>query len=163
SPDPKSLFGATPGFEEKMRALPSLVDVSSDLQIRNPQVNVVIDRDKASALGVTAGQVENALYSAYGSRQVSTIFAPNNQYRIILELAPKYRRDATAISMLYIRSKNSQLVPLSGVATLTNTLGPLSVNHLGQLPAVTMSFNVRPGFSIGDAVTQINDLARGAL
>ncbi|MBO0801172.1 MAG: efflux RND transporter permease subunit, partial [Blastocatellia bacterium] len=163
SPDTQTLFRSAADFESKMRKLPPLTDVSSDLQIRNPQVNVVIARDRGSALGVTANQIEDALYSAYGLRQVSTIFASNNQYRVILELAPEYQRDANAISMLYVRSKSAQLIPLSGVANLTNSLGPLSVNHLGQLPAVTVSFNLRPGFSIGDAVNQINDLARSSL
>src|SRR5437870_2063147 len=164
SPDTQNLFRSAVDFEAKMRALPPLVDVSSDLQIRNPQVSVVIARDSASALGITANQIEDALYSAYGLRQVSTIFAPNNQYRVIVELAPEYQRDASAISMLHIRSKTTgQLVPLSGIAKMSNSLGPLSVNHLGQLPAVTVSFNLRPGFSIGDAVNQINDLARTSL
>jgi len=161
SPDTQNLFRSAVDFEAKMRALPPLADVSSDLQIRNPQVSVVIARDSASALGITANQIEEALYSAYGLRQVSTIFAPNNQYRVIVELAPEYQRDASAISMLHIRSKTTgQLVPLSGIAKMSNSLGPLSVNHLGQLPAVTVSFNLKPGFSIGDAVNQINDLAR---
>ena len=164
SPDTQNLFRSAVDFEAKMRALAPLADVSSDLQIRNPQVSVVIARDSASALGITANQIEDALYSAYGLRQVSTIFAPNNQYRVIVELAPEYQRDANAVSMLHIRSKTTgQLVPLSGIAKLSNGLGPLSVNHLGQLPAVTISFNLRPGFSIGDAVNQINDLARSSL
>jgi hydrophobic/amphiphilic exporter-1 (mainly G- bacteria), HAE1 family len=157
------LFSASEDFVGKMQMLPGLEDVTSDLQIKNPQINVVIDRDKSSALGVTANQVEDALYSAYGFRQVSTIFAPNNQYRVILELKPEYQRDANALSSLYVRSKGGQLVPLSAVAKLTSTFGPLSVNHLGQLPAVTMSFNLKPGNSIGDAVNQINDLARRSL
>jgi HAE1 family hydrophobic/amphiphilic exporter-1 len=157
------LFGASQDFLTKMRQLPGLEDVSSDLQIKNPQINVAIDRDKSSALGVNANQVEDALYSAYGFRQVSTIFAPNNQYRVILELEPQYQRDANALSSLYVRSKSGQLVPLSAVAKLTSTFGPLSVNHLGQLPAVTLSFNLKPGTSIGDAVNEINDLARRTL
>ena len=103
------------------------------------------------------------MYSAYGFRQVSTIFAPNNQYRVILELEPQYQRDANELSSLYVRAKGGQLVPLSAVAKLTSTFGPLSVNHLGQLPAVTMSFNLGPGTSIGDAVNEINDLARRSL
>jgi HAE1 family hydrophobic/amphiphilic exporter-1 len=161
--DTKQLFTASQDFAPKMRALPGLLDVSSDLLIRNPQLNVNIDRDNASAYGVTVNQIEDALYSAYGQRQISTIYAPNNQYPVILELEPEYQRDANAISSLYIRSKSGQLVPLSAVATITPTLGPLAVNHLGQLPAVTISFNLKPGTSIGDAVTEINELARHAL
>ena len=163
SPDTQNLFRLAQEFQTKMRGLGPLVDVSSDLQIRNPQVNVMIARDNASAVGITANQIEDALYSAYGLRQVSTILAPNNQYRVILELKPEYQRDANSIALLYVRSKTGQLVPLSGIANLTNTLGPLSVNHLGQLPAVTISFNLKPGYSIGDAVGQINDLVRSNL
>src|SRR5581483_3590578 len=104
-------------------------------------------------------QIEDALYSAYGQRQVSTIFAPNNQYRVVTELEPEFQRDPGALSLLYVRGKTG-LVQLSTVANLTRTYGPLSVNHLGQLPAVTISFNLRPGTSLGDAVNEINDLAR---
>jgi len=157
------LYKASQDLQEKMTTLPGLQDVTSDLQIRNPQVNVVIDRDKASALGVTANQVEDALYSAYGLRQITTIFAPNNQYHVILETGTEYQRDASALSILYVHSTSGQLVPLSAVATLTNTLGPLSVAHLGQLPAVTISFNLKPGTTIGDAVSEISDLARREL
>ena len=158
-----TLFSASQDFVAKMKQLPGLEDVSSDVQIKNPQINVIIDRDKSSALGVTANQVEDALYSAYGFRQVSTIFAPNNQYRVILELEPQYQRDANALSSLYVRSKGGQLIPLSAVAKLTSTFGPLSVNHLGQLPAVTLSFNLKQGTSIGDAVNAINELAKRSL
>jgi HAE1 family hydrophobic/amphiphilic exporter-1 len=161
--DIKTLYQSAQDFQAKMRALPGLMDVTSDLQIRNPQVNVTIDRDNASALGVTANQVEDALYSAYGQRQVSTIFAPDDQYQVILELEPQYQRDATAIASLYVRSKTGRLVPLDAVSTLTDSYGPLSVNHLGELPATTMSFNLKPGTSIGDAVSEINDLTRRTL
>jgi HAE1 family hydrophobic/amphiphilic exporter-1 len=163
SPNTQELYASAQDFTEKMIALPGLADVSSDLQIRNPQINVNIDRDKASALGVTVSQIEDALYSAYGQRQISTIFAPNNQYFVILELEPEFQRDANAISLLYVHSNKGQLLPLNAVATFTPELGPLSVNHLGQLPAVTISFNLKPGTSIGDAVSEINALARAAL
>ncbi len=130
------------------------------MQIKNPQVNVDIDRDKASSLGVNAQQVEDALYSAYGQRQISTIYAPNNAYRVITELQNQYQLDPSALSMLYVRSSNGQLVPLNAVAKLTRTVGPLTINHLGQLPAVTISFNLRPGVSLGDAVNAVNKAAR---
>ncbi|MGD0078903.1 MAG: efflux RND transporter permease subunit, partial [Sedimentisphaerales bacterium] len=116
-------------MEEKIRSIPGLLDVTSDLQIKNPQVSVDIDRDKASSMGITAGQIEDALYSAYGSRQVSTILTPNNQYYVILELEPQYQLDPAALGMLYIRSGSGQLVPLESVAKLTDTVGPLSINH----------------------------------
>lgn len=163
SPDTGELYRAAIGLESKMKALPQLQDVTSDLQIDNPQVNIDINRDKASALGITASQIEDALYYAYGSRQVSTIYAPNNQYQVILELEPRYQTDPSALSMLYIHSNTGQLVPLNTLATLTRNTGPLTVNHLGQLPAVTLSFNLRPGVSLGDAVSIVDRLARETL
>jgi len=172
SPHTDELYSSAQDFTAKMRGLPGLTDVSSDLQIRNPQINIEIDRDAASSYGVSVNQIEDAIYSAYGQRQISTIFAPNNQYWVILELEPEYQRDANKIASLYVHSApgsqnfsnaTGQLVPISAVAKLTPTLGPLSVNHLGQLPAVTISFNLKPGTSIGDAVAEINDLARQAL
>jgi HAE1 family hydrophobic/amphiphilic exporter-1 len=163
SPDTDELYRAAMDMENRMRALPQLQDVTSDLQINNPQVNIGINRDKASALGITAQQIEDALYYAYGSRQVSTIYAPNNQYQVILELEPKYQTDLSALSWLYIRSSTGQLVPLSTLATLTRSTGPLTVNHQGQLPAVTVSFDLKPGVSLGDAVNNVENLARETL
>jgi len=159
SPNTDDLYTYAPLLEAKLRELPMLQDVTSDLQIKNPQVNIDINRDKASAMGVTAEQVEDALYSAYGSRQVSTIFAPNNQYDVIMELEPQYQLDPSALSMLYIRSATNQLVPLNAVANLAQEVGPLTVNHLGQIPAVTLSFNLRPGVSLGDAVDAVGAVA----
>jgi len=163
SPDTKELYEYAPKLEAKMRELPGLQDVTSDLQIQNPQVNIEIDRDKASALRVTANQIENALYSAYGARQISTIYTPINQYQVIIELEPQYQLDPSALSMLYIRSSTGQLVHLNAVANLSRGLGPLSVNHLGQLPSVTISFNIRPGVSLGDAVSAVDKLSRVTL
>jgi HAE1 family hydrophobic/amphiphilic exporter-1 len=163
SPNTKELYEHASRFEAKMRQLKRLQDVTSDLQIQNPQVNVEIDRDKASALGVTAQQVEDALYSAYGARQVSTIYTPINQYQVIIELESQYQMDPSALSMLYIRSSSGQLIPLNAVAKLSRGIGPLSVNHLGQLPSVTISFNLRPGVALGDAVAEVDKLARTTL
>jgi HAE1 family hydrophobic/amphiphilic exporter-1 len=163
SPDTKELFLRAPIMETKMRELPGFQDVTSDLQIKNPQVTLEIDRDKSSALGVTAEQIEDALYSAYGSRQISTIYAPTNQYQVIIELEPQYQTDPSVLSMLYIRSSNGQLVPLDAVAKLKPNLGPLTVNHLGQIPSVTISFNLRPGVALGDAVSAVSKLARSML
>jgi len=163
SPEFKELYEHAPVLEAKIRELPILQDVSSDLQINNPQVNIEIDRDRASALHVTAGQIEDALYSAYGARQISTIYTANNQYQVIIELEPQYQMDPSALSMLYIRSSTSQLVPLYSVADLRRGLGPLSVNHLGQLPSVTISFNIKPGVSLGDAVTEVEKISRNTL
>ena len=163
SPDIKDLYHHAPLLEAKMRTLPGLIDVTSDLQIKNPQVNVEINRDKAATLGVTAQQVEDALYYAYGSRQISTIYAPNNEYDVIMELEPRYQMDPAALQWLYIRSSKGQLVPLDAVASLTRNLGPLTINHSGQLPAVTISFNLKPGAALGDAVAAVDKLARQML
>jgi hydrophobic/amphiphilic exporter-1 (mainly G- bacteria), HAE1 family len=163
SPEIKELYKYAPILEAKMRELPGLQDVTSDLQIKSPQVNVEIDRDKASALRVTASQIEDALYSSYGARQISTIYTPINQYPVLIELEPQYQLDPSALSMLYIRSSTGQLVPLNAVANLSRGLGPLSLNHLGQLPSVTLSFSVKPGVSLGDAVTAVQKAAKAAL
>ncbi len=163
SPDIKDLYHYAPLLEAKMRALPGLIDVTSDLQIKNPQVNVVINRDKAATLGVTAQQIEDALYYAYGARQISTIYAPNNEYDVILELEPRYQMDPAALQWLYIRANGGQLVPLDTLANLTRDLGPLTINHSGQLPAVTISFNLKPGAALGDAVSAVQKEARQVL
>jgi HAE1 family hydrophobic/amphiphilic exporter-1 len=161
--DTKELYKYAPLLEQKMRQLPGFQDVASDLQIANPQVNVEIDRDKAAALGLTPQKIEDALYTAYGSRQISTIYAPNNEYQVIMELAPQFQADPAAISLLYVRNAAGQLVPINAVAKLTQNLGPLAVTHAGQLPAVTLSFNLKPGVSIGDAVNEVNAIARTIL
>ena len=163
SPDTAELYRDSTSFMKEMAKLPGLMDVTTDLLIANPQVNVNIDRDKASALGVSAQQVEDALYTAYGQRQISTIYAPNDEYWVVMELEDKYQADPAALSMLYVHSSSGNLVPLNAVANLTTNLGPLTVNHLGQLPAVTISFNLKNGVAIGDAVNNINKLAREVL
>ena len=163
SPDIEELYKYAPLLQDKMRTIPGLVDVNSDLQIKNPQVNVVINRDKAATLGVSAQQIEDALYYAYGSRQISTIYAPNNEYQVIMELEPKYQMDPAALQWLYVRSSGGQLVPLDALANLTKSLGPLTVNHMGQLPGVTISFNLKPGTALGDAVAAVEKLARQML
>jgi HAE1 family hydrophobic/amphiphilic exporter-1 len=157
--DIAQLYTAARAFEGKMREIPLIEAVTSDLQIGNPQVSVDIDRERASALGVTAGQIERALYNAYGSRQVSTIFTQANQYWVIMELKPEYQRDIEALKQLFVRSDQGTLVPLGAVATFSRGLGPLSVQRLGQLPAVTISYNLRPGVALGTAVTAVQDLA----
>jgi hydrophobic/amphiphilic exporter-1 (mainly G- bacteria), HAE1 family len=163
SPDTAELYRDSMSFMSEMAKLPGLQDVTTDLLIANPQVNVNIDRDKASALGVSAQQVEDALYTAYGQRQISTIYAPNDEYWVMMELENKYQADPAALSMLYVHSSGGNLVPLNAVANLTTNLGPLTVNHLGQLPAVTLSFNLKNGVAIGDAVNSVNKLAREIL
>jgi HAE1 family hydrophobic/amphiphilic exporter-1 len=162
-PDTDELYRYAPILEDRLRALRGLQDVTSDLQIKNPQVSVDIDRDKATALGVSAQQVEDALYTAYGTRWVSTIYAPNNEYRVLMEVAPQYQWEPSSLGMLYVRSSGGTLVPLETVARLTRTTGPLTVAHLGQLPAVTLSFNLRPGTSLGEAVAAVERTAAATL
>jgi len=163
SPDLKSLYASAPKLEARLRQMPGLQDISTDLQIKNPQVRVDIDRDKASTLGVTAEQIEDSLYSAFGARQVSTIFASTNSYSVMVELLPEFQRDPNALSMLYIRSNTGKLVPLSEVSHISRTVGPLSVNHSGQMPSVTVSFNLTPGYPLGNAVNDVNKAARQTL
>ena len=157
------LYGAAKKFEASMRDLPDLQDVNSDLQISNPQLRVDIKRDRAATLGITPQQIEDALYSAYGTRQVSTIYTPSNQYYVIMEMAPEFRETPEALSLIYLTGRDGRSVPLDAVAALKREVGPLSVNHLGQLPAVTLSFNLRPGFSLGQATDEISELARREL
>ncbi|HZD85151.1 MAG TPA: efflux RND transporter permease subunit [Gemmatimonadaceae bacterium] len=146
-------------LELRMRDISQIQDVTSDLQISNPEVNVAIDRDRAASLGVSAQQIESALYDAYGSRQVSTIYTPNNQYMVIMELLPQFQQDVNALRMLYVRSDKGDLVPLSAVANITQGVGPLSITHAGQLPAVTISFNTRPGVALGQATAAVEAAA----
>jgi len=163
SPDTKELYHSAPLLQSRLRELKDLQDVTSDLEVSNPEIHIEIQRDKAATLGVTAHQIEDALFSAYSSRQISTIYAANNDYQVILELQPDYQLDPAALQLLYIRSASGHLVPLNAVATISRGLGPLSVNHLGQLPAVTISFNVRPGVSLGEAVAMVETVSRETL
>ncbi len=161
--DTAELYRAAPLLEDKIRELPGIEDVNSDLRLNNPQIQIDMDRDKISALGLTVNQVETALYNAYGTRQVSQIYAPNNQYQVIMGVAPEFQRDPAALSMLYVRSSSGKLVPVNTVAKVRTTAGPLSVSHTGQLPSVTISFNLKPGYALGEAVSQIQTVAAETL
>ncbi len=158
-----TLYPAANRLGDEARKSPLLQDVTSDLQLGNPQATVDIDRERAASLGVSARQIETALYNAYGSGQVSTIYTPNNQYWVVMELMPQYQQDLSAMSALYIRSKSGTLVPLSAVANITQTVGALSVNHSGQLPSVTLSFNLRPGVALGQATAEVQKMANRIL
>jgi len=162
-PDIEELYRCAPLLEERLAGLPGFQDVTSDLQLKNPELSVAVNRDKASALGVSMRQIERALGSAYSSNQVSTIYAPNNDYPVIMELLERYQADPSALSMLYIRSSGGSLVPLSTVVDVDQSVGPLSVNHLGQLPAVTLSFNLAPGKALGDALNEVEKAAAATL
>jgi len=160
STDLDALYHHAKEMEVKIRDLPGLTDVSSDLLLKNPKVEIAVDRDRASALGLTLNQIQDAFYSSYGSRRVSTIYGTANEYYVLLEVEPEYKTDPAALSLLYIKSSKGKLVPLNAVARLEETLGPLSVNHLGQLPSATVSFNLKPGYSIGDAINRVKNAAK---
>jgi HAE1 family hydrophobic/amphiphilic exporter-1 len=155
SPDTDILYKFAMVAENKMSAMPELLDISSDLQISTPQIDLELDRDQASKLGVSIDQLENVLYSAYGTRQISTIFAADDQYKVLMEIQPDKRSTPEALSLLYIRSDSGQLVPLDSLLKKKLVAGPLSVNHTGQLPSVTISFNLKQGVALGEAVEAI--------
>ncbi len=161
--DTAQLYEVARKLEGAMLESPGLIDVSSDLQMENPELNVNIDRNRALLLGVSPEQIEDTLYSAYGERDVSTIFGANDQYSVILEFQQRFQTNAAALDLLHIRSSQGQLVPLSTVATLRQGLGPLSINHSGQLPSVTLSFNVKPGIALGQALIDLQQLTDSLL
>jgi HAE1 family hydrophobic/amphiphilic exporter-1 len=156
----KDLYAWTPRIVQAITAIPGFVDVSSNLQIASPQILVDIDRDRAHSLGVTPQQIQDALMSSYGNRQVSLIYEPANEYLVVLEVEPKYQRSPEALSKLYIHSSQGPLVPLDSVVRVTRSVGPLSVNHFGQLPAITVSFNLKPGYALGQAADEATKAIR---
>ena len=160
SPETEALYREAQAFEKTVRALPMLQEVTSDLQIKNPQLNFEIDRDRAAQLGVTAEAIEDTLYLAYGDRQVSTIYSPTNQYKVVMELDPEYQKDPEVLGALYVRASSGEMVPLTSLGEIRRGLGPLSVNHLGQITAVTISFNLKPEVPLGDAVAAIEQEAK---
>jgi HAE1 family hydrophobic/amphiphilic exporter-1 len=156
----KDLYDWTPRIVDTMRMIPGFVDVNSDLQVASPQLLVDIDRERAQSLGVSPQQIQDALMSSFGDRQVSLIYQPANEYEVILEVLPKYQRSPDALSRLYVHSTQGNLVPIESVVTVRRTVGPLSINHFGQLPSVTVSFNLQPGTSLGDATDKLNSSIR---
>ncbi|HYM03499.1 MAG TPA: efflux RND transporter permease subunit, partial [Stellaceae bacterium] len=158
--DLDELYHYGPLMQERLAKLPIFIDVNSDLQLLNRLAIVDIDRDKASQLGITVDQVRSAFFSAFGTRQVSTIYQPSNNYQVILEVDPRYQRDPTDLSRIYLHGAASQAVPLGTVATVRGGLGPVTVNHQGQLPSVTISFNLGKGYSEGEALDAIHQIER---
>ena len=154
------LYNWAPKLEARLRTMPAIADVYSDLQLSSPRVNVDIDRDRALSLGITPEQIANTLYDAYGNRRVSTINSASNDYDVILEVLPQYQRDPAGLSKLYIRSSANKLVPLSAVTREVQSVAPLSVNHIGQLPAVNFEFNAKPGVSLSEVTAQVDEAAR---
>ena len=163
SSDLDSLYRYGAIMEEKIRSIPALTDVKSDLQMRKPKLEITIDRDKASTHGLTVQQIQDAFYSAYGSRQVSTIYTASTFYYVILEVAPEFRQDPSSLATLFIKSAQGELVPLTTVASIRQTISPLTINHSGQIPAATISFNLKPGYAIGTAIDEINRFSHANL
>ena len=161
--DLNELYAASADLEKQFRDIPELIDVGSDLKISSPLVAVDIDRDRASVLGITADQIEGALYNAFGSRQISSIYSPVSDYAVIMELQPKFQMDPSALNLIYVRSNTGRLIPLNSVAKARTTVGPLTVTHLGQIPSVTISFNLAPGVALGKAVEKIESTAAQTL
>jgi HAE1 family hydrophobic/amphiphilic exporter-1 len=163
SPDQSALYAAAGALQKALMAVPGIEDLTSDVEVSNPQINVNIDRDLAAATGVTASEVESAFYDAYGPRWVSTIYAPTNEYKVLLELAPKFQKEPSALSLLYFKSSAGQLVPLDALVSATSVVGPQAVNHNGQLPAATISFGLTPGTALGPVLGQVQDIANRTL
>jgi HAE1 family hydrophobic/amphiphilic exporter-1 len=163
APDTQELYQSAPGLERALSALPQLVDVTSDLQIRNPQIRVTVDRDRAAALDVDWSDIAGMLYSAFGPELISTIYGANNQYRVLLEVLPQYQRFEDSLKLLYLKNHSGQLVPLEAIARLELDAGPNSVPHSGQLPSVTISFGLRRGYSLGQATDAIEEAAKANL
>ena len=161
--DLKTLYAEVQELETRLRELDFLREVSTSLELRNPEIQINILRDRAAALGVSPQQVETALYNAYGGRQISTLYGATDQYFVLLELDPRFQRDITALRSLYVQSNTGRMVPVHAVADVTMGVGPVSVNHYGQHTSVVISFNLAPGISIGDAVTRLEKLTAETL
>jgi HAE1 family hydrophobic/amphiphilic exporter-1 len=162
-PDTEELYRVAPQFEAGLREIAGLQDISSDLQLRTPQLSVDLDREQIAALGLTVDQVQSALSAAYSSRQVSQIYAPDDEYQVMMQVAQEYQQNPAALSMLYVQGSGNRLIPLSAVVTTRQTVGPQSINHIGQLPSVTLSFNLQPGIALGDALARVQEMARQTL
>ncbi len=160
SNDTDALYRVAPELRDKMAKLASLRDVTTDLYVKNPQVTVEVDREKAAVYGLTVDQVRQTLYDAFGSRQVATIYTPANDYQVILESKPEYQQSPNDLNKLYVKTANGVVVPISAVTRFVHSVGPLQVNHQGQQPSVTISFNLAPGHSLGQAVDAIQNLER---
>jgi HAE1 family hydrophobic/amphiphilic exporter-1 len=160
SNDTDALYRITPQLRDKIAQIPGLLDVTTDLYVKNPQVTVEVDREKSAVYGVSVDQVRQELYNAFGSRQVATIYTPANDYQVILETKPEFQQSPDDLNRIFLKTTNGTTVPLSAVTHFVRTVGPLQVNHQGQQPAVTISFNLAPDFSLGQAVDAITKLER---
>jgi HAE1 family hydrophobic/amphiphilic exporter-1 len=160
SSDTEALYTLAPKLSDKIAELPGLLDVTTDLYVKNPQMRIEIDREKAAVYGISVDQIRQELFNAFGNRQVATIYTASNDYQVILESLPEQQQNPTDLSRLRLKAANGHTIPLGAVAQLTPSVGPLQVNHQGQQPAVTISFNLAPGTSLGDAVTMIQNVER---
>jgi len=156
----QEIYQWAPKLMARMRDLPGFVDVQSDMQIASPQLMVDIDRDRALSLGVSPQAIQDALFSGFSQREVSVMYAPANQYSVILELLPKYQRTPESLSKVYLHSSKGALIPLDAVVKQSRQTGPLQISHFGQLPAVTIGFNLRPGVSLGDSAQSVDNAIR---
>jgi hydrophobic/amphiphilic exporter-1 (mainly G- bacteria), HAE1 family len=161
--DLRSLYGPAQELEARLRESSAFRDVSTSLELRNPEIQISILRDRAAALGVSPQQIEATLYNAYGGRRISTLYGASDQYNVMLELDPRFQRNVTALSSLYVQANTGRMVPIHAVADIRIGVGPVSVSHYGQLPSVVLSFNLAPGVSVGEAVTRVQELAREVL
>ena len=162
-PDIDDLYVQAAKMEEAILTVPEVQDVGTDLAFRNPQINIEVDRERAALYGLNPNDIQNALYGAYGPRIASTIYSPKAQYRVVMEVQPKYQAFADYLSKIYFKTNTGALVPLDSLAKLKEGVGPQSINHVGQLPSVTVSFNLKPGISLGDVVGKLDDLAKKTL
>jgi HAE1 family hydrophobic/amphiphilic exporter-1 len=162
SSDTDTLYRVAPEIQARISELGMVRDVSTDLDLRNPQMNIEIDREKAAVYGISIDQVRQELFNAFGSRQVATIYTPDDDYQVILESKPEFQADISALSRIYLKTASGQAVPLEAVTRLTPAVGPLQVNHQGNQPAVTISFNLAPGSSLGQAVDAIQQIEHDA-
>jgi HAE1 family hydrophobic/amphiphilic exporter-1 len=154
------LQDATARLTAALRLQPGFQDVDNDLRLTTPTVTVTINRDRSAALGVTPQSIEIALGTAFGGQQISQIYGTSDQYQVVMELQPRYQVDASSLSRLYVTAQNGNLVPLNAVTKIGASTTPLSINHLGQLPAATVSFNLGPGVALSDAVSSIQKVKR---
>ncbi|MGH8610557.1 MAG: efflux RND transporter permease subunit [Gammaproteobacteria bacterium] len=161
--DPATLRSAAPSFEALLQTLPMIQDVNSSLELRNPEVRVHILRDRAASLGVSPQQIETALHSAFGGREIGTVYGLNDQYPVFIQLGPGFQQNIDALNALYVQGENGRLVPLTSLAEFKTGTGPIAIEHYGQLPSVTLSFNLTPGNSIGAALAAIQERARETL
>jgi HAE1 family hydrophobic/amphiphilic exporter-1 len=159
SPNTDELYRVAAEMEERLSTIADLQDVSSDMELKSPELQIAINRDKSSALGISAYQIEDALAASFSERRVSSIYAANDTYKVLMELAPEYQANPDSLSFLHVRSKDGKLVPIDTLIDRKMGVGPLYINHSGQLPSATISFNLRPGVSLGTAMAKVQSVA----